>query len=112
MRSVGDDVALTCTVDNPSDDTVIWSKKNKDNPNESLALSFKMQLTLKDPRFNLTTTPNTYSLHVSLSLIPLNSFNKMFELSRGIMNDDIEIFQFRFAILNMVMQHNMSAKFL
>lgn len=82
MRSVGDDVALTCTVDNPFGYSVIWSKKNKDNPTETFALSFLMQLTLKDPRFNLTTTPNTYSLHVSFSHIPLNAFNELFELIR------------------------------
>lgn len=108
-RSVGEDVALTCTVENPSDYLVVWSKKNKENPTEPFTLSFNAQLTLKDPRFNLTTTQNSYSLHVSFSIMPLMHKKIEYELSRGIMFDYIEI-SFRFVILNMVMQHYMSAK--
>lgn len=65
VRSVGEDAILTCYVDNPSGYSVLWSKKSRERPLDSVALSFQTQLTLKDPRFNLTATPNSFSLHVS-----------------------------------------------
>lgn len=106
MRSVGEDVALTCTVENPSGYTVSWVKQNKENTGQPFALSYNTLLTVKDSRFNLTATPDSYTFHVSFSLFFV-LFVKKHELSREI------LFQIsiRFVILNMMMQHNIRAQF-
>lgn len=67
VRNVSEDAVLTCYVDNPDGYMVSWVKANRDNPSDQTVLTFGTQLALRDPRFNVTATSNSFSLHVSSS---------------------------------------------
>lgn len=60
-----EDAVLTCYVNNPEGFTVSWVKANRENPLDQTVLTFGPQLALRDPRFNVTATSNSFSLHVS-----------------------------------------------
>lgn len=64
VRDIGETAELNCTVDNPSDFSVLWSKKAKNQ--DPVPMSIGNILTVKDRRFNLTTDGKTYTLTVSI----------------------------------------------
>lgn len=67
VRNVSEDAVLTCYVDNPDGYMVSWVKSKRDNPSDQTVLTFGTQLALRDPRFNVTATSDSFSLHVSSS---------------------------------------------
>lgn len=64
MRDIGESAELNCTVDNPEDYSVLWSKKSRERPIDPVVLSIGEHLTVKDRRFNLTSDGKTFTLHV------------------------------------------------
>lgn len=72
IRDIGDSAELNCTVDNPNDFSVLWSKKAKNQ--DPVPLSIGNHLTVKDRRFNLTSDGKTYTLHVSEKHIVLKQW--------------------------------------
>lgn len=65
MKDVGESAELVCVVHNPTELTVLWSKKSRSGPSDSVVLSFGNQLAVRDRRFNLTSDGTSYTLHVS-----------------------------------------------
>lgn len=64
IKSTHDDVEFKCTVqDTTSTDSVQWIKHD----NETKGISSDGFLTVKNPRYNITVTGNTYTLSVSLT---------------------------------------------
>lgn len=69
---MGESAELVCVVNNPNDLTVLWSKKSRSGPADSVVLSFGNQLAVKDRRFNLTSDGKSYTLNVSFDLIAIS----------------------------------------
>lgn len=65
VKNIGESAELNCTVENPNDYSVLWSKKSRDRPSDPMVLSIGEHLTIKDSRFKLTTNNVTFTLHVS-----------------------------------------------
>lgn len=62
---MGDDAELTCYVDNPQDYFVSWVKLNRDNPTDQTILALGTKLAIKDPRFLVTATHDSFTLQVN-----------------------------------------------
>ncbi|KAG4068753.1 hypothetical protein HA402_002444 [Bradysia odoriphaga] len=69
VKSIGESAVLNCTVKNPDQYAVIWTKKDRDHPTDNVVLSINNQMTMKDPRFELKivneSISESYLLHIS-----------------------------------------------
>lgn len=58
---IGDSVELNCTVDNPDNNSVIWTKKERDHPSEFVILSMDSSLSMRNSRFNISISNDSKS---------------------------------------------------
>lgn len=81
IKDIGDSAILNCTVNNPDNYTIIWTRKDRDRPTDNVVLTIGSALTMKDARFELIITNNntSYLLNVSVLLIyKLKTLQKMY----------------------------------
>ncbi|CAD7084383.1 unnamed protein product [Hermetia illucens] len=68
IRDIGSSVTLNCTIENASRYAVSWAKRHRDQPSDSVALTFRTQLTINDPRFEVNETMNGTTMIYSLTI--------------------------------------------
>lgn len=68
IKNIGDSAILNCTVNNPDNYTVIWTRKNRDRPTDSNVLTMGSALAMKDGRFELIITNNSKSYLLNVSI--------------------------------------------
>lgn len=69
VKDIGDSAILNCTVDNPDNYTVIWTRKVRDRPTDNVVLTIGSSLTMKDAKFELIITNNSKSYLLNVSIL-------------------------------------------
>lgn len=65
IKNRGDNVELSCTVNNPDSLSVLWTKTYKDKLSDQTVLSVNNVMLVQDSRYSIFKDKETYTLKVS-----------------------------------------------
>lgn len=71
FKNQGDDVDLSCTVNNPDSLSVLWCKTYQDNLSDQTVLTVNNVMLVPDSRYSVSADKGTYTLKVSPNLISI-----------------------------------------
>lgn len=83
FKNQGDDVELSCTVNNPDSLSVLWSKTYQDNLSDQTVLTVNNVMLVPDSRYSISTDKGTYTLKVSLETHHINSTSKKITINNN-----------------------------